>query len=128
MTEDRFGFARALSLARPGVPIPYKDLRKLALEVISDRPRLAMDQDPDELSAPDPRSAAIYRLAAHLADAISDPDDRNTAFGLLQRGPACRIFAWRGRGGGATQCGAVRDDVGGDEGEAVRSDDLWAEA
>jgi hypothetical protein len=101
MTEDRFGFARALSLARPGVPIPYKDLRKLALEVISDRPRLAMDQDPDELSAPDPRSAAIYRLAAHLADAISDPDDRQVAFDLCRE--ALRAGSSRGEDAEAEQ-------------------------
>ena len=43
------------------------------------RPRLAMDQDPM-----DPRSSAIYRLVAHLDEAISNPRAKQVAFDLCR--------------------------------------------
>jgi hypothetical protein len=41
--------------------------------------RIAFDED-----APDPRSAAIYRLVAHLDEAISDPGAKRVAFDLCR--------------------------------------------
>jgi hypothetical protein len=80
MTEDRFGFARALSLARPDVPIAYKDLHRLAREVLrSDRPGLAMDQ------ASDPLREAMDELEETLNRTVPNARDRQAVFDMCAR-------------------------------------------
>ncbi len=74
-------FAKALSLARPGVPVPYSKVRELAREVLRDELRGAMDAGGPHVDASRVLEDALRELHDFLAGCL-DGDDLSHAMEL----------------------------------------------